>query len=108
MFAMRRGQGLLEGAHVPEFPLMGCEASNASFQLGDVPAYLRVAPVLARVANDPAQIGFGRRCQNVVGQARRSSPSSSSRMFPMPLVATFPAIPSLIRFPSRDFRSCPS
>src|SRR3546814_2022764 len=90
MFAVRHEQRRVERAHVPESPLTGREASNASFQLGDVPAYLHIAPLLACVANDPAHIGFRRRCQNVVGQARRSSSSSSSRMLPMLLVDTFP------------------
>src|SRR5690554_2869868 len=106
MFAVRHEQRRVECAHVPESPLTGREASNASFQLGDVPAYLHVAPLLARVATDPAHIGFSRRCQDVVGQARRSSPSSSSRILPMFLVDTFPASPSLMRVPSRIFSSC--
>lgn len=106
MFAMRHEQRRVERVHVFDSSLMGCEPSNASFQLCDVSVYSHVAPPLARVANDPADIGFRRRCQNVIGQARRSSPSSSSRILPMLLVDTFPAIPSLMRVPSSVFNSC--
>ena len=52
LFKVGHSQCRKDCAHVRE---------NALFQLGDIAAHLRIVPLLARVADDSAQIGFGLR-----------------------------------------------
>lgn len=104
--AMRHAQRGVDLAQVLECALSCRQARNASFQLGDVAAHLRIAPLLVCIANDSPQIGF--RCirEQISRQLRRLPLNSSSRMSSTRLLDTFPAKPSLMRAPSRAFSSC--
>lgn len=57
---VRHPQRRVERAKLPERSFALCEARNAAFQVCDVPAHLRFAPALHRVADDPTQIGLRR------------------------------------------------
>ncbi len=105
--AVHHPQRRIDRAHVLERPVPGCKAGHGLLHPGEIAADLCVTPLLARMADDPTDVGFRRMGQNIIrpGQARPSSDSSSSRMACMPLVETFPASPASMRVRSRVFSS---
>jgi len=84
MTAMRNAQPRMERIHFLEYALAERNLVNACFQSGNITAYLRFAPLLARMADNRAQIGVGLAGQDVI-QPRPPSvaASSSSRMSAM-------------------------
>lgn len=66
MLAVSHAQRRIDHTNVLEQPFSGCKTGNVSFQFGDIAAHLRSAPLLARVADDVANIGFGCCGQDVV------------------------------------------
>ena len=107
VFAVRHQQLRVKVAHVPVCALTGRKARNPALQSADIHTHLLVTPLLARVADDPTQVGFSLKRKNVgAAQTRLSPDNSSSRMSPMFLLETLPARPSLMRAVSTPLSSC--
>lgn len=77
------------------------ETRNALLELGHIGADLRLAPLLACVADDRPDINLSRRSQNIgVAQEAWPVPNSSSTMVLMLSAEVCPAKPSSMRSPS--------
>lgn len=96
--APRHPQSRIQRIKPPGPALARRQSLDAAAQIRRVAAGLRRSPLLARVTNDLAQVGFRRRRQLVSdGQPCRSGPSSSSTIASTLCLDTSPASPAAIR-----------